>query len=117
MTLTVFAKHLDSRTVERACCVPFPLSLSAKSSTHLQMLLLEGCDVAEVHLVASFEEVTTGAQRLWLSSPRLPLRTLVLHREDEAASSMLQKVRRTAHQVCSAHWNVSSRLNQPNRGV
>jgi len=47
-----------------------------------------------VPLVVSFEQVLTEAQRHWLSSTRLPLRTLVLHDEDEATSAMLQKVRR-----------------------
>ncbi len=49
---------------------------------------------AGVRPVASYAAIITWAQRERLSATRLPLGKVVLHREDEAASVMLQTVRR-----------------------
>jgi len=86
-----------------SCCHPCMLRAAVSFPVHddishrtpyCAVTSYDRCDVAGVPLVASFGQVMTEAQRHWLSSTKLPLRTLVLHDEDEATSAMLQKVRR-----------------------
>ena len=48
-------------------------------------------DVPGVHPATS-NKVMTAAQRDWMCSTRLPLVKVVLHRQDEAASAVLQTV-------------------------
>jgi len=47
---------------------------------------------------ATSNKVMTAAQRDWMSTTRLPLVRVVLHRQDEAASALLQTVNLSFHQ-------------------